>query len=217
MSIDLITLTDPRSPVSEAYRTLRTTLEFSGLEQPLQTVLFTAPSPDEDTATTVVNLAITVAQTGRTVIVVDADLRRPQVHTLLGVNETPGLTEMVRAEAPFDEPVWQGTDIANLFVLTSGSSPASPADVLDSKGMDAIWQGLRERFDMVLINTPPVLAVTDAAILASRVDGVLLVLRAGHTKREHARRAQERLQRVQAPVLGAVLLDAPYDGSVQAY
>lgn len=217
MTGDLITLTDPRSPVAEAYRTLRTNLEFSSLDTPLHTVLFTSPSAEVDTATAVANLAVTVAQTGRTVIVVEADLRRPQVHALFGLSNQRGLTDMVRVQDPLADPPLQTTEVAGLLVLASGPSPLSPADVLDSKRMDVIWQGLRERSDMILVNAPPVLAVADAAILAPKMDAVLLVLGAGRTKREHALRARARLEQVRARVLGAVLLDAPYDSALQAY
>ncbi len=216
MAVNLITLTDPQSPVAEAYRTLRTNLEFAGLDEPVHMVLFTAPGA-EDTATAVANLAVTIAQTGRNVVVVDANLRHPRVHELFSLDNRQGLTDMVLAEDPFANPPLQPTEVPGLSILASGPLPPNPADVLDSKRMDMIWAGLRERFDMVLVNAPPVLAVADAAILAPHMDGVVLVLRAGHTKREHAQRARERLERVRARLLGAVLLDAPYDKAVEAY
>lgn len=217
MSLDLITLTDPQSPAAEAYRTLRTNLEFAGLDRPVRAVLFTAPTAEEDTATTVANLAVTIAQTERDVVVVDANLRRPRVHALFDLDNDHGLTDMVKAAEPFERPPILETEVPHLFVLPAGPSPVSPADVLDSKRLLGIWDGLRERFDMVLVNTPPVLAVADAAILAPRMDGVLLVLRAGHTRRQHALAAKERLERVRARLLGAVLLDAPVDKAVQRY
>ncbi len=217
MTLDLITLTDPQSPAAEAYRTLRTNLEFAGLDQPVRAVLFTAPTAEVDTATTVANLAVTIAQTERDVLVVDANLRQPRLHAVFGLENTRGLTDMVAADAPFDGPPIQQTEVPHLHVLPAGPTPLSPADVLDSKRLLGIWEGLRERFDMVLVNAPPVLAVADAAILAPRMDGVLLVLRAGHTRRQHALAAKERLERVRARLLGAVLLDAPYDKSTQQY
>jgi len=217
MALNLIALTDPQSPVAEAYRTLRTNLEFAAAEAPVHTVLFTAPSRDEDTPTAVANLAVTVAQTGRQVLAVDADLRHPRLHTLLGVDNERGLTDMVQAGDASAEPPYQKTEVPGLFVLAAGPSVLSPADILDSKRMLAIWQELRQQFDMVLVNTPPVLAVADAAILAPRVDGVVLVLRAGTTRRAHALQAKERLERVRARLLGVVLMDAPYDKAVQTY
>ncbi len=217
MTLNLITLTDPQSPVSEAYRSLRTNLEFAGQNGSIHTVLFTAPSAEEDTATTVANLAVTVAQTERTVLVIDADLRHPRLHEIFQVPNDRGLTNMVKSEEPFTSPPFYETDVPGLYVLPAGEKPVSPADVLDSKRLLGIWQELRRRFDMVLVNTPPVLAVADAAILAPRMDGVLLVLRAGHTKRQHAIAAKERLARVKANLLGVVLLDAPYDKGVGGY
>ena len=217
MALKLIALTDPQSPVAEAYRTLRTNLEFAAADAPVHTVLFTSPSREEDTATVVANLAVTVAQTGRQVLVVDADLRHPRLHDLLGVMNRRGLTDMVRADDPFASAPFQETEVPGLFVLSAGSPAQSPADILDSKRLLDIWQALRERFDMVLVNTPPVLAVADAAILAPRTDGVVLVVRAGTTRRAHALQAKERLERVRARLLGTVLMDAPYDKAVQAY
>ncbi len=217
MALNLVTLTDPQSPVAEAYRTLRTNLEFAGLDQPLKAVLFTAPTAEEDTATTVANLAVTVAQTERDVVVVDANLRQPRLHEIFGLSNDHGLTDMVKADRPFDAPPILATEIPHLSLIPAGPAPLSPADVLDSKRLLGIWDGLRERFDMVLVNTPPVLAVADAAILAPRMDGVLLVLRAGYTRRQHALAAKERLERVRARLLGAVLLDAPYDKTTQRY
>ena len=212
----LITLKDPQSPIAEAYRTLRTNLEFMGLDRPLHTVLFTAPS-GEDAAIPLANLAVTVAQTGRTVVAVDANLRHPRLHTLFGVPNTPGLTDAVRAPDPMADLPLQATEVEGLWVLPSGPKPVSPADVLDSKAMRAIWQGLRDRYDMVLVHAPPVLAVADAAILAPHMDGVLLVLQAGHSRRQHALQAKERLERVRARLLGVVLVDAPYDKTMLAY
>ncbi len=217
MSLNLITLTDPQSPAAEAYRALRTNLEFAGLDSPLKAVLFTAPTAEEDTATTVANLAVTIAQTERDVVVVDANLRQPRLHEIFGLSNEHGLTDMVKEARPFDAPPILATEVPHLSLIPAGPAPLSPADVLDSKRLLGIWEGLRERFDMVLVNTPPILAVTDAAILAPRMDGVLLVLRAGHTRRQHALAAKERLERVRARLLGAVLLDAPYDKAVQNY
>ncbi len=217
MTLNLIALTDPQSPVAEAYRALRTNLEFAAVEAPVQTVLFTSPSREEDAVTTVANLAVTVAQTERQVVAVDADLRHPRLHTLLGVDNQRGLSDMVQVRDPFADSPIQKTGVPNLFVLSAGAHVHSPADILDSKRMFGIWEGLRERFDMVLVNTAPVLAVADATILAPRVDGVVLVLRAGTTRRAHALQAKERLERVRARLLGVVLMDAPYDKAVQAY
>ncbi len=217
MSLDLVAITAPQSPEAEAYRTLRTNLEFAVEDRPLRVVVFTSPGRVEDTAEVVANLAVTFAQTGHRVLAVEADLRRPRLHRLLGVSDAPGLTEMVQAREAPDAGFLYATEVSGLYVLPAGSPPVSPADVLDSKWLTQIWDLLREQFDMVLVNTPPVVAVADAAILAPRADGVILVLKAGATKRSHALQAKERLERVRAHILGTVLLDAPYDKAVQRY
>ncbi|NPA91974.1 MAG: CpsD/CapB family tyrosine-protein kinase [Chloroflexi bacterium] len=216
MTLPLIALTHPQSPAAEAYRALRTNLEFARPDAPIRLVVFTSPSRAEDTADVVANLAVTVAQTGRRVLAVDADLRRPRLHDLFQVPDHPGLTEMVEAREQ-GESYGRETVVPGLWVLPAGHIPSNPADILDSKWLTDVWPGLRSAFDMVLINTPPVLAVADAAILAPRVDGVVLVLKAGTTKRSHALQAKERLERVGALLLGTVLVDAPYDKAVQSY
>ncbi len=216
MTRPLITLHDPQSPTAEAYRTLRTNLEFATWDVPLHTVLFTAPST-EDAATVVANLAVTVAQTGRTVVVVEADLRQPRLPEIFGVSNARGLTDAVRAEEPTADLPLVSTDVSGLWVLPAGPRPVSPADVLDSKAMRTIWTTLRDRADMVLVHAPSVLAVADALILAPHMDGVLLVVQAGHTRRQHALQAKERLERVRARLLGAVLVDAPYDKTMLMY
>ncbi len=217
MSMDLIAITAPQSPAAEAYRTLRTNLEFVNPDAPPQMIVFTAPSREEDTAHVVANLAVTIAQTGRRVLAVEGDLRHPRLHEVFGVPSTPGITEMVQRQEDPDAGFIHTTEVAGLHLLPAGALPSSPADILDSKWLTQVWQTLRDMFDVLLVNTPPVLAVADAAILAPRADGVILVLKAGTTKRSHALQAKERLARVRANLLGTVLLDAPYDKAVQRY
>ncbi len=216
MTRPLVTLHDPQSPAAEAYRTLRTNLEFATWDVDLHTILFTAPST-EDTATVVANLAVTVAQTGRTVVAVEADLRHPRLPELFGVEAARGLSDAVQAEDPTADLPLVATQVSGLSLLPPGPRPISPADVLDSKAMRAIWGALREQADMVLVHAPSVLAVADPLILAPHMDGVLLVVQAGHTRRQHALQAKERLERVRARLLGVVLLDAPYDKTMLMY
>lgn len=213
---DLVILKDPQSPAAEAYRTLRTNLEFATQEGELRLVLVTAPSA-EDSAIVVANLAVTMAQTGRQVTVVEANLRHPRLHDVFGVSNARGLADAVRAEDPVASLPLLSTGVHGLSLVPAGPRPLSPADVLDSKGLRQIWEALRERSDIVLVHAPPVLAVADALILAPRMDGVLLVVQAGQTRRQHALQAKERLQRVRARLLGVVLLDAPYDKTTLVY
>lgn len=213
--MSLITLTDPRSPVSEAYRTLRTNLSFYSLDDPLRSLVVTSPAKNEGKSTTIANLAVTMAQSGRRTILVDCDLRRPGLHALFGLNSEPGLTNLVLDEVR--EPPLQQTSVENLWLLASGPKPPNPADLLGSKKVDQIIQALVEQADIVLFDAPPVIAVTDAAVLGAKVDGVLLVLNAGKTRREHAARAREVLERAKVRLIGAALTNAPKDSIVSGY
>ncbi len=211
----LITLTDPRSPVSEAYRTLRTNLSFSSLDEPIRTLVVTSPAPDEGKSTTVANLAVTMAQGGRSTILVDCDLRRPALHTLFDIQSEPGLTNLLLEED--GQPALQQTEVAGLQILTSGPLPPNPADLLGSQKIDKVIASLVEQADVVLFDAPPVMAVTDAAVLGAKVDGVLLVISAGKTRRDHAERAKEMLERANVRIVGAALTNAPKDSSIGGY
>jgi capsular exopolysaccharide synthesis family protein len=211
----LIALRDPRSPAAEAYRALRTNIQFSSLDKPLRTILATSTSPDEGKSTTIANLAVTMAQSEQRVILVDCDLRRPSLHTLFGLSNDVGLTSMILQEG--DQIPVQPTEVPGLTVLTSGPLPPRPADILGSRRMEAVIAQLREHADFVLFDTPPVVAVTDAAVLATRVDGVLLVFRSGVTKRDRAREARRLLEKVNANIVGVVLTDVKGDDTYAYY
>jgi non-specific protein-tyrosine kinase len=215
---DLVTLTQPRSPAAEAYRTLRTNLIFSSLDQPLSTLLVTSAAPDEGKSTTLANLAVITAQGGRRTILVDCDLRRPTQQQLWGLHKgARGLTSMVLDGDGLANPPMANVGIENLWVLPSGPLPPNPADLLGSRRMEEIIAALKARADLVLFDAPPVLAVTDAALLASKLDGALLVVAAGSTRREHAQRAKEMLERVHIRIVGVALTNAPVDASLGAY
>lgn len=213
--MDLITLTDPRSPISEAYRTLRTNLSFYSLDNPLRSLVVTSPAPNEGKSTTIANLAVTIAQSGRRTILVDCDLRRPSLHDLFGLKAEPGFTDLVLADN-MELPL-QATGVENLWLLASGAKPPNPADMLGAKKVDQIIARLQEEADMVLFDAPPVMAVTDAAVLGAKVDGVLLVIQAGKTKRDHAERAKETLEKAKVRIVGATLTNAPKDSAISGY
>ena len=217
MANTLITVSNPRSPIAEAFRTLRTNLEFSNLDKTLRAILVTSAGAEEGKSTTLANLAVTIAQGGKRVILVDADLRRPTQHQIFGLKNNVGLSDMVRDDALLADPPLQETSVPNLKILTSGQLPPNPAEILGSKRMSEILAALLERADIVLFDAPPVLAVTDAAVLSSKVDGVLIVLSAGKTKRENAKKAQAQLEKVNARVIGAVLNNVQADGRSQYY
>jgi capsular exopolysaccharide synthesis family protein len=213
----LITVADPRSPVSEAYRTLRTNLDFSSLDKPIKTMLVTSAGPEEGKSTVLANLAVTTAQAGRRVILVDCDLRRPTLHNIFNLKNDVGLTTMVVDDAAMESPPLRDTGVEGLQLVSSGPLPPNPSELLGSRRMEEIIAALLERADVVLFDAPPVVAVTDAAVLATKVDGVLLVVNAGGTKRDYARTAKARLEKVNANLLGAVLNNVRFDVSLHRY
>lgn len=216
-SSSLATLRTPRSPVSEAYRTLRTNLEFSSLDKPLKTLVVTSPGPEEGKSTTLANLAVTMAQAEKEVILVDCDLRRPSQHEIFGQSNDVGLTTMVVDEKAMSQPPLLEIGVPGLLLLPSGPLPPNPSELVGSRRMQEIIAALSERADVVLFDAPPIIAVTDAAVLASRVDGVLLVVKAGGTKRDHAQKAKALLDKVNAHLVGAVLNNVKLDTSYYSY
>ena len=208
MTPNLIPLTDPRSPAADAYRGLRTNLLFSSVERPLRTLLVTSPTLQEGKSLAAANLAVSLAQGGRSVILVDGDLRRPAQPALWGLPNERGLTDLILNPDALADPPLQASGVDGLSLLFSGPNPPNPADLLGSKRMDAAIAALSARADVVLFDAPPVLAVTDAMLLGLKLDGVLLVLRAGETRRDHAEQAKALLEKVHIHVLGAVLTDA---------
>ena len=213
----LITLTNPRSPVSEAYRTLRTNIEFSSFEKQLHTLVVTSASPEEGKSTTLANLAVAMAQSGKQVILVDCDLRKPSQHVVFGLQNERGLTSLMVPDADLSNPPLQPTAQEGLQLLTAGPLPPNPSEMLGSKRMEEIIKRLGALADIVIFDAPPIIAVTDAAVLATKVDGVLLVVNAGGTKREHMQRAHALLKKVNAPLIGAVLNNVKYDQSLHKY
>lgn len=212
----LVALREPQSPAAEAYRTLRTNIQFSSLDRPVQTLLITSTAPDEGRSITSANLAITIAQAEQRVILVDCDLRRPELHTLFGVANERGLTSMILDQSDGPLPL-HSTAVPGLSLITSGPLPPRPADLLGSRRMENLIARLRQEADMLIFDTPPVIVVTDAAVLAPRMDGVLLVLKAGHTRRDRAREARRLLEKVKANIVGVVLNNAKLESGYSYY
>ncbi len=213
----LVTLTDPTSVAAEAYRTLRTGIEFANVDTPIKTLLVTSAGPDADKDVTLANLAVTMADGGRRVIVVDSDLRHPQLHNIFGVSNTRGFTDMFRDDAAFAEPPVQRIKDTSLQLLSSGQLPTIPSQILNSQKLVQVLQKLTENAEMVLFSAPPISTVTDAVLLASKLDGTLLVVKASVSKREHVLEAKNRLVKVNANLVGAVLSNAPVDASLKDY
>ena len=221
----MVMLADPHSPAAEAYRTLRTNIQFSSLDKPIRTLLVTSARPDEGKSLAVANLAVTFAQMGSTVALIDADLRRPALHNIFGVPNNEGLTGFILSAttpnngrtAGSGQVAFVDTGVPNLKLLPSGPLPPNSAEVLGSARMSELIARLKDEADYVLFDAPPVLALTDAAVLATKVDGSLLVLKAGKTSRDDAREAKEQLEKVRANLLGVVLSDVKQGSAKYRY
>ncbi|MEZ4733507.1 MAG: CpsD/CapB family tyrosine-protein kinase [Caldilineaceae bacterium] len=212
--LNLVTLIDPQNPAAEAYQSLRTNIEFAGLAQPLRALLLTSVDHQTDKSVALANVAVVMAQAGDRVLVVDGDLRRPMQHEIFGVSNQTGLTTWL---ANGGEPILQKTAVDRLQVLPAGPTTNSPVALLSRKRLETALATLREQADYVLCDAPPVLAVTDAALWASQVDGVVLFLNAGGTKREQAQRACSILEKVNARMVGAVLLNVDKEVAMTGY
>jgi capsular exopolysaccharide synthesis family protein len=209
----VVSLARPMSPAAEAYRSLRTSLQFARQERDLHTILVTSPAAAEGKTSTLSNLGAMFAQTGQRVVLVSCDLRKPRLGQFFGVDEKTGLTTAILGEQPVEELVKAVPGDDNLWVLGSGELPPNPAELLNGRRIQEVFSALRELFDLVLIDSPPVLPVTDAVVLARDADATLLVVAAGQTGRGDLQRAAEKLAQVNARVVGLVLNETTKQGS----
>jgi non-specific protein-tyrosine kinase len=212
-----ITLTDPRSPTAEAYRTLRTNVSYTSVDRPLRSLMVTSAEPGEGKTTTVSNLGVVMAQNGKEVIIADCDLRHPRVHTFFGLANRLGLSTLFAQTSIVIDGIPQPTQVEHLSVVATGLLPPNPAELMGSQKMQSILTSMSQSADMILIDTPPILAVTDAAVLAPSMDGVLLVVRPGKTHTSGLRQTLEQLRQVNARVLGVVLNDVITRGRAYGY
>ena len=201
----IATLSEPGSPVAEAYRSLRTSLQFAAHDRPLRTILVTSASATEGKTSTVSNLAVVLAGAGQRVVVVSADLRRPRVGQFFDMSEEVGLTSVILGQSTLADAVLPVQSVERVSLLGTGPLPPNPAELLQSSRTSEILEALMSSFHVVLIDSPPVLPVTDAVVLAGRADATLLVVAAGRTKRGDLARAAETLSRVDTPRVGIVL------------
>lgn len=199
----LIVHEDPKSPISEAYRTLRTNLQFAKINSELRTIMFTSSGPAEGKSTTIANVAVALAQAGRSIILVDCDLRKPVQHRIFG-KRNKGVTNILVDDSPA-EAFLQDTEIDNLRILPSGPIPPNPSELLSSLKMVELFTELKELADIVLIDAPPTIAVTDAAVMAAKVDGIVLVIDSTSVRPEMAQKAKELLVKANGHILGAIL------------
>ncbi|MGH9126798.1 MAG: polysaccharide biosynthesis tyrosine autokinase, partial [Acidimicrobiales bacterium] len=201
----VVSVTDPKAPAAEAYRSLRTALQFAGLDRPFRNVQVTSPSQGEGKTTTLANLGVALAQVGQRVVLVDCDLRRPRIHQFFGLDNEVGFTSVVLGHVPADAALQDAPDIPGLQILPSGPLPPNPAEMLASSRCGEVLTALQAEADILLIDSPPVLPVTDAAVISGMADVTLLVVTAGFTTRRQAAKAVETLGQVEAPLLGTIL------------
>ncbi|MBZ4663239.1 MAG: CpsD/CapB family tyrosine-protein kinase [Caloramator sp.] len=194
---------NPKSPISESYRTLRTNIQFSSFDKDIKTIVVTSSAPGEGKSTTVGNLALVMAQSGKRVLLIDADLRKPTVHKKFKLSNQTGLTNiLIEDKNPF-EVIQKYSD--NLYILTSGILPPNPAEVVASNKLRNFINEMKNHFDYILLNSPPVIAVTDAQILSSFLDGVILVVSSGEAEKELVKKSKDLLDKVNANIIGVVL------------
>jgi len=212
----IITYRDPRSPAAEAYRVLRTNLQYSSPDNPVRSILVTSATPGEGKTTTTVNLAVIFAQSGKNVLLVDGDMRKPNIHRIFALNNTSGLSSLIVSGEPVKRAA-QLSWIDNLSIIPSGPIPPNPAELLSSKRAKDLFNIFVEDYDMVIIDSPPVGATSDALVLSTLATGTLFVIGYGRVARELAKGAVDRLRNVNANILGVVLNRVPVRGAGYNY
>ncbi|WP_251034432.1 CpsD/CapB family tyrosine-protein kinase [Priestia megaterium] len=212
----LISLTNPKSSIAEQFRTVRTSIEFSSVDTDLRSVVVTSPSPGEGKSTITANLAVVFAQQGKRVLLIDSDLRKPTVHYTFHIENHIGLTNILTRQATLEKAV-KTTRQENLWVLTSGPIPPNPSELLGSKGMNTLLEKAKNEYDFIILDSPPVLAVTDAQVLSNLTDGTVLVINSENTKTDSAKKAKELLESAKAKILGVVLNNKKEEDNLYYY
>ncbi len=215
----LITVADPKNPVSEQFRTIRTNIHFMSVDQPLKLVAFTSSNVSEGKSTVTANVAVTWAQEGKKVLLIDADLRRSTLHSTFNLDNRSGLMTVLTSGAhKLDlNQVIQPSGIENLSLLSAGPTPPNPSELLNSQRMTAFLDAVKDKFDLIVLDVPPLLEVTDTQALSGRLDGVILVVRAGVTQKAAVTRAVEMLNISKARLLGYILNDVDSDDPAYGY
>ena len=201
--INLTAYNNPKSPISEAYRAIRTNIQFAGVDKPLKTIIVTSATPHEGKSTVIASLAIVLAQAGKKVLLIDCDFRNPTIHKLFGLTNT-GMTNFV-ATGEALEKIKQTVEQENLTIITAGPVPPNPSEILTSQKMSNLLDQLKQEYDYILLDTPPILPVTDAAALSHKTDGVLLVVASDEISPNEAKLAKNRLELAGANIIGCVL------------
>lgn len=204
MARKLVTIANGHSFISEQFRTIRTNITFSMPDREIKTILVTSATPGEGKSTNAANIGVVFAQEGKRVVIVDADLRKPTMHYTFLLQNARGLSNLLTRHFTISEVV-NNTDIANLYVLTSGPIPPNPAELLASTLMGSVIEELKKEFDIIIFDAPPLLSVTDAQILANKCDGTLLIVNSGVAENESVLKAKVSLEASKANILGVVL------------
>jgi polysaccharide biosynthesis transport protein len=200
-----VTQSRPKSQMAESYRALRTSLLLTSVGGPPRVILVTSALPEEGKTTTSINVAIVLAQKGTRVLLVDADLRRPSIHKTLSMGPRSGLSNVLTGNTSLEQAIIRSSILPNLFLLPAGTPPPNPAELLASSNMKDVLAQLREQYDHIVIDTPPTLSVTDAVVMSSRADRVILVIRSGQTTKQALRRARDLLLQVNAKLCGVLM------------
>ncbi|PGQ08153.1 tyrosine protein kinase [Bacillus cereus] len=202
----LITHKEPKSRIAEQYRNIRTNIEFTSVDNHIRSIVVTSADPGDGKTTTIANLAVVFGQQGKKVLVIGADLRKPTIQNLFAIHHSNGLTSLLSGQAKLMQCI-QKTDVENVYLMASGQIPPNPAELLGNRVMDEALLEAYNMFDIILIDTPPVLVVTDAQILANKCDGVILVVRSEQTEKDNIVKAKQILDKASGKLLGVVLND----------
>jgi capsular exopolysaccharide synthesis family protein len=213
----IITKEDPKSPISEAYRSLRTGILYSSPDKPIKSMIVSSPGPGEGKTTTTANLAITFANMGKKTLLIDADLRRPVLHHVFELEKTPGLTDFLTGVVQDFDGLPQATETKNLFVCTSGINPPNPSELLGSEKMSELVEKLENDWDIILLDSPPMVAVTDATIISKEIDAMVLVVHSGKTNKQSFERTISTLKNINVPLVGVVLNSVTSKNSYGSY
>ena len=200
----IISYNDPKSVISEQYRAIRTNIEYSNVDQNTKTILVTSSDKNEGKTTTVSNLAVSFANLNKKVLLIDCDLRNPSIHKMFRLNNIYGLTDILAKDRAVDKCI-QETELENLYVLTAGAIPPNPAEILSSEKMKNLIEDLKNIYDYIFIDTPPIGLVTDAGVLSSFIDGVVLVVKSESVEKKYLEETKKKLDAVDARILGAIL------------
>lgn len=212
-NLNLLTLKNPKSIFSEAFRTLRTNIQFTSIDKSMKIIVITSTNPDEGKSIVSSNLAVSIAQTEKRVLLVDCDMRKPKIHKIFGITNHDGLTNILMGEKKLDDVSFKGgTEIQSLSIVTSGPIPPNPSELLGSRRMKDFLEDMREQFDMIIIDSPPINLVTDSAILSTVADGTIMVVEVGKTDVDAIKNGKELLEKVHANLIGVVLNKIPTKG-----